>query len=100
MAFRLHRPGIPLPSREDFGFGLDQTAAWRNFGNVTLTDAYARFLESPEHYQEDFMWMDSPAFAYYFPVIDKYLREIKIKPGAMDRCPAWVLGCDVMMQFD
>lgn len=97
--FRLRRPDFPLPSREDFGFGLDQISAWKNFGNLTLSEAWMRFLESPENYQEDFMWMGSVAFAYYFPVIDKYLREERSELEIHNGCAAWILGCGVTSQF-
>ena len=99
VVFRLHRLDFPLPSRVDFGFGLDQNSAWKNFGNLTLNEAWVRFLESPENYQEDFMWMGSAAFAYYFPVIDKYLREERSELEIHNGCSAWILGCDVKMQF-
>jgi hypothetical protein len=98
VSFRLQRPDGPLPSQEDFGFGPDQTYAWKNFGNLTLSEAWERFIEFPRTYQEDFMFMGSAAFAYYFPVIDKYLREVR--PDEFnDGCSAWILGCGVRSQF-
>jgi hypothetical protein len=45
------------------------------------------------------MWMGSVAFAYYLPVIDKYLREYRPEFEWGDICCAWILGCDVKTQF-
>ena len=45
------------------------------------------------------MWMFTPAFAYYFPVIDKYLREVQCGIAIHNGCEAWILGCCVRMQF-
>jgi len=67
-----------LPTERDFDpFGgcLDAQCAWRNFGGLTLDEAHARFSENPLYYQEDFMFMGHGALAYYFPVIDKYMRS-------------------------
>lgn len=71
----LHRPPTPLPSQSDFdpvGCDLDAQSAWQTFGGLGLAEAYAKFLQVPESYQEDFMFMGSRAFAYYFPVVDRY----------------------------
>jgi hypothetical protein len=96
--FRLQRPAGPLPTRADFGFSADQTDAWSNIGNLSLLEAYTRFIEFPETYSEDFIWMGAEAFAYYFPVIDRYLREGSWE-GPLDYCCAWILGCGVRSQF-
>jgi hypothetical protein len=97
--FRLQRPAGPLPSQEDFGFSADQTDAWRFFENHTMEEAYRRFIGLPESYQEHFAWMRPAAFAYYFPVIDTYLREEKWE-DPWDYCCAWILGCDVRFSAD
>lgn len=107
VTFRLYRPPHPLPVVTDFcnpGPGdavcsSDAEYAWRNFGNLTLAKAYQLFLEAPWTYQEDFMWMFTPAFAYYFPVIDKYLREVQDEVSIHNGCEAWILGCGVRSQF-
>lgn len=63
-----------------------------------MEEAYSRFIEVPESYQEHFMWMGSAAFAYYFPVIDQYLREGNWD-DPLDYCCAWILGRGVSSQF-
>jgi hypothetical protein len=67
-----------LPTESDFleDHGcLDAQCAWKNFGGLTLDQAYERFCDNPLHYQEDFMFMGEPAFTFYFPVLDRYVRE-------------------------
>ncbi|MBL8820867.1 MAG: hypothetical protein JNL96_20010 [Planctomycetaceae bacterium] len=71
-------PEIPLPTEADFdpyGGDLDAQCAWRNFGGLTLDEATNKFRERPEIYQEDFMFMGGKAFAFYFPVVEAYLRN-------------------------
>ena len=68
-----------LPRESDFnpnGNDLDAARAWRNFGGLMLNEAIARFRENPLYYQEDFMFMGTDAFLYYFPVLDTFLRGI------------------------
>lgn len=67
-----------LPTEEEFDpppSQLDAQVAWKNFGGLHLDEAYAKFCEDPPRYQEDFMFMGGSAFAFYFPVVDRYLRE-------------------------
>jgi hypothetical protein len=67
-----------VPTEADFdpvGGCLDAQCAWGNFGGLSLDAAYRRFCEHPDLYQEDFMFMGGAAFAYYFPVIERYIRE-------------------------
>ena len=105
ITFRLSRPESPLPLASDFYRAPNTNAelAWKNFGGLSLADAYTKFLECPEIYQEDFMWMFPNAFEYYFPIIDKYLREVDINDDddwtMDDGCHAWILGCAVHSQF-
>ena len=48
--------------------------------------------EHPEIYQEDFMFMGGKAFAYYYSVIDSYLRETPWLPTEdRDDREAWIL---------
>jgi hypothetical protein len=63
-----------------------------------MQEAYTRFIEVPESYWADFMWMLPAAFAYYFPVIDQYLREGKWD-GPLDFCSTDALGYAVRSQF-
>ena len=72
---------MTLPSQEDFSAfpgTLDEMTAWNNFGNKSLEEAYNIFCKNPEYYQEDFMFMGWKAFLFYFPVIEKYIKEVEI----------------------
>ena len=98
----LHRPSSPLPSETDFdpvGCDLDAQCAWKNFGGLTMAEAYEKFLTVPESYQEDFMFMGSRAFAYYFPVIDRYLRTVSLPRGDLGDCEASILGSAIANQL-
>ena len=97
--FRLKKGGSDLPSRKDFGYGLDEENAWKNFGNLNLDEAYKKFCEHPDSYQEDFMWMGCKAFEFYLPVLEKYFREV-IPEDNGDDCQAWILGCGVDSQLE
>lgn len=92
-----------LPDREDFGAlpgYLDEICAWENFGGLNRTDAYAKFCEDPELYQEDFMFMGSVAFSYYLPVIEQYVRESCVAPEDEFEVEAiWVLAHCIRQQF-
>ncbi|MFT5732158.1 MAG: hypothetical protein ACJA2W_000854 [Planctomycetota bacterium] len=77
---------------------LDAQHAWRNFGDLTLPEAYEHFMTRPEVFQEDFMFMGCKAFAYYFPVIDRYIRDVKGTEEG-DDCSVWILGEAVQGQF-
>ena len=77
--FFLRRRIAPPLCESDFdpvGGDLDAQYAWKNFGELTLKQAYDLFLTNPIHYQEDFMFMGGTAFDYYFPVIDRYIRQV------------------------
>lgn len=68
-----------LPTKHDFleDHGcLDAQEAWKNFGGLTIEQAYAKFYASPTHSFEDFMFMGEQAFAYYFAVLDRYVRQV------------------------
>ena len=100
--FFLRRRSAPLPSETDFdpfGGDLDAQYAWKNFGGLTLKQAYDLFLTNPIHYQEDFMFMGGAAFDYYFPVIDRYIREVTGDEEG-DDCEVAILGSGVAGQFD
>jgi hypothetical protein len=90
-----------LPTEQDFdpfGGGLDEQVAWRNFGGLTLEQANKKYRENPDAYQEDFMFMGGKAFAFYFPVIESYLRETSAYTEYDDR-NAWILACGIQLQF-
>ncbi len=72
---------------------MDAQCAWKNFGGFTLDEAHKKFEESPIRYQEDFMFMGGKAFAYYFPVIEKFLQ------GKSDDSQAWILAKGISIQF-
>lgn len=44
---------------------------------MSVDEAYKKFIGHPLSYQEDFTLMGGQAFAFYFPVIDQYLRELR-----------------------
>lgn len=91
----------PLPSETDFdpyGGNLDAQCAWKNFGGLTRSEAYARFLENPCYYQEDFMFMGGAAFVYYFPVIERFLLEAVESDEPEDR-EAWILAKGISIQL-
>lgn len=97
------RSGRPyeLPSERDFDplpSHLDAQAAWKNFGGLHLDEAHAKFCENPLSYQEDFMFMGAVAFEFYFPVLDRYLRET-CGHGAGDESVVGILAHGIEMQF-
>lgn len=66
-----------LPTRADFvphPPDLDEVCAWEHFRGLTLEAAKTKFAENALYYQEDFMFMGTNAFLFYFPVLDHYLR--------------------------
>ena len=87
---------MSLPDVQDFTVterpeeDADGFAAWKNFGGLTIEEAYAKFSASAEVLQEDFMWMGDRAFAFYFPVLDRYVREVEAERAFDDQ--AWVLA--------
>jgi hypothetical protein len=100
---RLHPDHDPLPTESDFdpdGGNLDAQDAWSEFGGLSLAQAHIRFRQVPESYQEAFMCMGGKAFAFYYPVIDSYLREASEVPE-QERCgrEAWILAKDIQCQF-
>jgi hypothetical protein len=92
-----------LPTQRDFdptGYDFDARFAWSHFGGMTLEEAFSRFIECPENYQEDFMFMGTAAFRFYFPVIDRFLRQTTHIPSADrgDRL-SWILAQCLAHQF-
>lgn len=91
-----------LPSEKDFdpyGGNLDARSAWEDFGNLPLRQAYDKFIDNPLCYQEDFMFMGGKAFAYYYPVIERYLHETEAT-DEYDDCQAWILAYCIKMQLE
>ena len=72
---------MKLPTVEDFTVtekpedDLDGFSAWKTFGGLSVDEAYEAFCECSEARQEDFMWMADRAFAFYFPVIERFIRN-------------------------
>jgi hypothetical protein len=80
---------------------LDALRAWKNFGGLSRASAYERFCESPEYYQEDFMFMGGVAFAYYYPVIERYILESSIENNSGEAVEAmWILAHCIKAQVD
>ncbi|WP_298862448.1 hypothetical protein [uncultured Gimesia sp.] len=94
----------PLPGERDFDpydGDLDAQSAWRNFGGLTLAEAYRKFLEHPGAYSEDFMWMGGKAFVYYFPVLERYLLVTPVwsEENGSEWCQILGLGSPIQCQF-
>jgi hypothetical protein len=92
---------MSLPTREDFGGDHpDIRWAWQEFGGKSLEEAYAHFCDDADNRQEQFMWMGERAFRFYYPVIDRYLRNVKPDREDYERTPAWILAQCVQTHFD
>ena len=78
---------------------LDGFHAWKEFGGLDLAEAYTKFCSHPGYYQEDLMFMGARAFLFYFPVIDRYIREIECPANRFDD-EAWILACGLRIQFE
>ena len=80
---------------------LDALAAWEHFGGLSRDSAYTKFCENPEYYQEDFMFMGGVAFAYYYPVIERYILESSIEKNRGEGVEAmWILAHCIKAQVD
>jgi hypothetical protein len=95
---------LPLPCVSDFfraPGGDEAETAWKNFGGLSLEQAYGKFMESPDCRQEDFMWMFPKAFEYYFPVLDRYLRTVseEEEESGGDGWEVWIIGCGINLQL-
>ena len=80
-----------LPTQNEFdpsGCCLDANHAWEMFGGLTVEEASIKFSRHPEFYQEDFMFMGGFAFAYYFPVIERYILTVQVDPKLDDEAEA------------
>lgn len=93
--------GGQLPGEREFdpyGGDLDAQHAWREFGGLTIEAAYAKFVDHPFYYEEDFRFMGAEAFAFYFPVLDRYLRGYR--PGAAEDSFAAIIGEAISVQLE
>lgn len=94
----------PLPVERDFDpheGDLDAQSAWKNFGGLSRSAAYQKFLENPSVYAEDFMWMGGKAFVYYFPVLERYLLVTPVwsEENGSEWCQVLGLGAAIQFQF-
>ncbi len=91
----------PLPSRDDFDPGegcLDALTAWQNFGGLIRTEAFDKFCSSPAVYQEDFMFMGTVAFAFYFPIVERYVFQASADDdGEVEAI--WILAHCIIQQL-
>lgn len=92
-----------LPTKTDFleHHGcLDAQHAWTEFGGLSIAAAYAKFCDNPLRYQEDFMFMGGRAFAYYFPVVERFLsRQLALEENG-DYDEFSILACGIAMQVE
>jgi len=91
-----------LPTKSDFDPSdgdLDAQWAWDQFGGLDIDEAYKKFCGRPEIHQEDFMFMGPEAFIYYFPVIERYLKEVVIDDDYDDDYEVWIIGCALLSQL-
>ncbi|MEM7560221.1 MAG: hypothetical protein AAF394_13970 [Planctomycetota bacterium] len=59
-----------------------------------------KFREHPDYYREQFMAMGGKAFAYYFPVIDSYIRETELlREGVRDDRETSIIPRELKRQF-
>ena len=63
---------------------LDAYQAWTSFKGLDRDAAFEKFCSHPEFFAEDFFWMGSGAFCYYFPVLDRYMREVEVVQNGFD----------------
>lgn len=94
----------PLPGEREFDpqeGDLDAQVAWENFGGLNLQEAYRKFEQRPDVYQEDFMFMGGKAFAYYFPVLERYLMVTPVwrEDEETQWCQILGLGSAIQVQF-
>jgi len=91
-----------LPTKDDFvphSQNLDEVCAWEHFGGLNLDEAKERFSENALHYQEDFMFMGTNAFLFYFPVLDHYLRSAPDIEND-DDYESWIISQCICARFE
>ncbi|TLD70276.1 hypothetical protein FEM03_13910 [Phragmitibacter flavus] len=96
-------PQKTQPSEQDFnphGDDLDARSAWLNFGSLTIEEALLKFRDHPMRYQDDFAFMGSHAFIFYFPVLDTYMRDFQVAEEADAVLPPVIVGSIITSQLD
>ena len=93
-----------LPTEVDFDpyqGCLDCQHAWREFGGLSIEEAFQKFIDHPMCHQEDFMFMGGRAFVYYFPVLDRYLRGFRADEDSDDAYDSFaaVIGGGLSVQL-
>ncbi|GAB5406699.1 MAG: hypothetical protein Aurels2KO_49300 [Aureliella sp.] len=91
-----------VPTQADFdpiGCDLDAQSAWKHFGGLSIDQAFVRFCENSLCYQEDFMSMGTVAFAYYSPMLEKFLHNVPDIEHDDDN-EAWIISRGIVNQFD
>lgn len=93
-----------IPTKKDFdpfNGDLDAMCAWEHFGGLTRLQAFNKFCEYPDYYQEDFMFMGEVAFVFYFPIIERYILESHIDNDDDSEVDAiWILAHCIKNQFE
>ena len=92
------------PTQADFDPSegcLDALHAWKNFGGLSRAEAYEKFCQAPEIYLEDFMFMGGVAFAYYYPVLERYVLESRVETRDGNDVEAmWILASCIKLQYE
>ncbi len=92
----------PLPVPDDDSFSPDMKEAWSQFGGKSMDEAYEHFCDAPNSRPEDFMFMPEGGFRYYFPVLDRYLRNLSpmLEDSSFDYPRAgWFIAHAIKMHF-
>ncbi len=79
--------------------GPDIKWAWKNFNGKTLEEACEMMASEPDVYSEDFMWMGGPAFKFYFPAFDRYLRSLPVAMEFANTSGCYIGAC-IQTHFD
>ena len=66
---------------------------------TSAVKAKDRFAENALYYQEDFMFMGTNAFLFYYPVLEDYLRNAPDEEND-DHYESWVISQCIRTQFD
>lgn len=86
---------------DPYGGCLDALSAWKDLGGLSRTEAFEKFCKLPESYQEHFMFMGGAAFAFYYPVLERYVLESNVeKNDGNDVEAMWILPYCIKAQFD
>lgn len=78
---------------------MEAFEAWEHFGGLSRPEAFEKFLDDPDYYQEDFAFMGGKAFAYYYPIIERYILESEIDNDEDEIDPIWILAHCINSQF-